>query len=69
MTTFLVLVTTTLISFKSNANEIYVTQSGNNLDLEIQQRSEDNYVSLNSTGPNNNITIRQGIHDDNTYDG
>ena len=68
MTTFLVLVTTTLISFKSNANEIYVTQSGDNLDLEIQQRSEDNYVSLNSTGPNNDITIRQGMHDDGTID-
>jgi len=68
MTTFLVLVTTTLISFKSSANEIYVTQSGDNLDLEIQQRSVDNYVSLNSTGPNNNITIRQGMHKDGTID-
>lgn len=69
MTTFLVLVTTISLSFKSSANEIYVTQSGDNLDLEIHQRSQDNYVELNSTGPNNNIIIRQGIHNDNTYDG
>jgi hypothetical protein len=68
MTICLVLVTTLSLSFKSNANEIYVTQSGDNLDLEVQQRSEDNYVSLNSTGPNNTITIRQGMHDDGTID-
>jgi hypothetical protein len=69
MTICLVLATTISLSFKSSANEIYVTQSGDNLDLEIHQRSQDNYVELNSTGPNNNITIRQGIHNDNTYDG
>ena len=50
------------------ANEIYVTQVGDKLDLEIQQHSKDNYVSLNSTGPNNNITIRQGMHDDGYVD-
>jgi len=60
---------TILLTQAAFANEIYITQSGDNLNLEIQQRSEDNYISLNSTGPNNNITIRQGIHDDNTYDG
>jgi hypothetical protein len=50
------------------SNEIYITQSGNDLNLEIQQRSEDNYVSLNSTGDNNDITVRQGMHDDGTID-
>ena len=58
-----------LSSKSSNANEIYITQSGDNLTLEMQQHSVDNYISLNSSGDDNNITIRQGIHDDNTYDG
>jgi hypothetical protein len=57
-----------LLSSKATSNEIYITQSGNNLDLEVQQRSEDNYVSLNSNGGSNNITIRQGMHDDGTID-
>jgi len=69
MITCSVLVITILLSHKSNANEIYINQAGDNLDLEIQQRSEDNYVSLNSSGGSNNITIRQGIHSDGTYDG
>jgi hypothetical protein len=67
-TAFLV---TTLISFSATsawANEIYITQSGDDLILEIQQRSENNYVNLNSTGGNNNITVRQGMHDDGTID-
>lgn len=63
-----VLATILLISGNVNANEIYITQSGNNLNLEIQQRSEDNYVSLNSNGGSNNITIRQGMHVDGTID-
>jgi len=50
------------------SNEIYITQSGDNLTLEVQQRSEDNYVSLNSTGGSNNITVRQGMHEDGTID-
>lgn len=50
------------------SNEIYITQSGDNLTLEVQQRSEDNYVSLNSTGGSNDITIRQGMHEDGTVD-
>ena len=50
------------------SNEIYITQTGNDLNLEIQQRSKDNYVSLNSTGDNNDITVRQGMHDDGTID-
>jgi len=64
----LVLATTLSISSNVKANEIYITQSGDNLNLEIQQHSDDNYVSLNSTGPNNNITIRQGMHEDGTID-
>ena len=56
------------LSSKATSNEIYITQSGNSLTLEVQQRSEDNYVSLNSTGGSNDITIRQGMHDDGTVD-
>lgn len=63
------LAATLLISNRGNANEIYITQSGDNLDLEVTQKSADQYVSLSSTGANNDITIRQGIHDDDTYDG
>jgi hypothetical protein len=50
------------------SNEIYITQSGDDLILEVQQRSEDNYASINATGDNNNITVRQGMHDDGTID-
>ena len=57
-----------LASTSSNANEIYITQSGDSLNLEVQQRSKDNYVSLNSTGGANDITIRQGMKDDGTVD-
>jgi hypothetical protein len=63
-TTLLLLINTTT----SNANEIYITQTGDNLTLEVNQRSEDNYVSLNSTGSSNNITVRQGMHEDGTID-
>lgn len=52
----------------ASSNEIYINQAGDNLDLEVQQRSEDNYVSLNSNGGSNNITIRQGMHEDGTID-
>jgi len=62
-------VTVLLISAKpTNANELYVTQSGSKLVLDVRQRSVDNYISLSSTGANNDITIYQGIHDDETYD-
>ena len=63
-TTLLLLINTTT----SNANEIYITQTGDNLTLEVNQRSKDNYVSLNSTGSSNNITVRQGMHEDGTID-
>lgn len=68
MHTVIVLALAVLIastSSKSNANEIYITQSGDSLDLRIDQRSKDNYVSLNSTGDTNDISITQGLH----YDG
>ena len=64
----LVLAVLVLLPSYSKANEIYITQSGDDLDLEIQQHSKDNYVSLNSTGGSNNITIRQGMHVDGTID-
>jgi len=54
-----------LASTNSSANEIYITQSGDSLDLRVEQRSKDNYVSLNSTGDTNDISITQGMH----YDG
>ena len=54
-----------LVSHNSSANEIYITQSGDSLDLRVEQRSKDNYVSLNSTGDTNDISITQGMH----YDG
>ena len=49
------------------SNEIYVSQSGDSLDLVVQQRSKDNYVSLNSTGDTNDIIVTQGMHYDGTY--
>ena len=58
-----------LLSSKATSNEIYINQVGDNLNLEVQQRSKDNYVSLNSTGGSNDITIRQGMHADGTIDG
>ena len=58
-----------LTSQTSWANEIYVSQAGDSLSLEMTQRSVDNYASLNSSGDYNNIVIRQGVHNDNSYDG
>ena len=52
----------------SRANEIYITQSGNDFTLEAQQHSEDNYGSINASGNNNNIIMRQGMHTDGTID-
>ena len=58
-----------LVSQTSWANEIYVSQAGDSLSLEITQRSVNNYASLNSSGDYNNIVMRQGVHSDNSYDG
>jgi hypothetical protein len=68
MAIVLALAVTALSPSYSKANEIYITQSGDDFVLDAQQRSEDNYGSINASGNNNNITMRQGIHDDNTYD-
>jgi hypothetical protein len=68
MVIVLALAATALLPSHSKANEIYITQSGDDFILDAQQRSEDNYGSINATGNNNNITMRQGIHDDGTYD-
>ena len=57
-----------LSSKATSSNEIYINQAGDGLSLEVQQRSANNYVSLNSTGGYNNITIRQGMKDDGTVD-
>jgi len=52
----------------SNANEIYISQVGDNLSLQMQQRSVDNYVSFSSNGDDNTVTIYQGMHADGTID-
>ena len=54
---------------KAWANEIYITQSGDRLDLEMQQRSQDNYISYNETGDDNTVKVYQGMHPDGTIDG
>ena len=59
----------TLFSQTSWANEIYITQSGDGLSLEMQQRSVGNYSSLNSTGDDNTVKVYQGMHSDGTIDG
>jgi len=62
---------TILILLKSTsvwANDIYISQAGDGLSLEIQQRSKDNYVSFTESGDDNTVVIRQGIHDDGSYD-
>ena len=71
MRTVIVLALAVLIastSSKSSANEIYITQSGDDFVLDAQQRSKDNYASINATGYNNNIAMYQGMHDDGTID-
>ena len=57
-----------LLSSKATSNEIYITQAGDGLSLEVQQRSKDNYISYSETGDDNTVVIRQGVHDDGTID-
>jgi len=57
-----------LYSQTSWANEIYITQSGDGLSLEMQQRSKDNYISYNETGDDNTVKVYQGMHDDGSID-
>jgi hypothetical protein len=72
MTIGLVIRTTMLLMLFSQtswANEIYITQSGDRLDLEMQQRSQDNYISFNETGDDNTVKVYQGMQPDGTIDG
>jgi len=57
------------LSSQTSANEIYITQSGDGLSLEMQQRSKDNYISYNETGDDNTVKVYQGMHSDGTTDG
>jgi len=57
------------LSSQTSANEIYITQSGDGLSLEMQQRSKDNYISYNETGDDNTVKVYQGMHPDGTIDG
>lgn len=50
------------------SNEIYVSQSGDNFSLEVQQRSKDNYAYITSSGATNDLTVRQGMHADGSMD-
>ena len=55
-----------LISFKSNANEIYIEQAGDNFVLTIDQKGSNNqikgYTTVNAPidGANNTVVINQG---------
>ena len=68
MAIVLVWAATALSPSISKANEIYITQSGDDFVLDAQQHSKDNYASLNASGDNNNIAMYQGMHDDGTID-
>ena len=68
MVIVLALAATALSPSHSKANEIYITQSGDDFVLDSDQHSQDNYINLNSTGNNNDLTVRQGMHSDGTVD-
>ena len=55
----LVLATTLLISHKSNANEIYVNQTGNNLDLSISQQGRGHVATTDIDGDYTTVNIIQ----------
>ena len=60
MTIVSVLVTTLLISSKSNANEIYIDQAGDNLDLNITQQGSGHWARVYTTdGDYNTFTVLQ----------
>src|SRR5210317_2289989 len=71
MTIVLVLAATLLISSRSNANEIYITQAGDNLVLTIDQKGSNNQIKGRTTtnapvdGANNKVTINQGYEGNN----
>ena len=60
MITCLVLATTLLISNSVNANEIYINQVGDNLNMEVVQDGEDNYFQFCSNGTNGTCTDMNG---------
>ena len=72
MDTRLALVITTALILSnaptSWANEIYISQIGDDLTLLIYQKSQDNYISLVSSGDSNDLTIHQGAHADGSVD-
>lgn len=60
MTIVLVLAATLLISNRSNANEIYVDQAGDNLDLSITQQGSGHWARVYTTdGDYNTFTVLQ----------
>ena len=62
---------TLLISSKSNANEIYITQAGNNFNLTVVQKGSYNQITGATvwnapiSGNNNTININQGVEGNN----
>lgn len=58
------------LSKSSNANDIYILQSGDDLTMDIYQGNggDDNYVYGIIYGENNDVTIYQGKHIDGTLD-
>lgn len=64
----LLLIKISLSSLALADNDITIDQIGDNLTLEVTQTAADQYVYFDSTGDGNDITIRQGMHDDGTID-
>src|SRR6056300_1375111 len=48
------------ISNTAKANNIYIDQAGDNFDLTIDQKGENNMVIGTTTGANNTVTLNQG---------
>lgn len=68
ISTFIRISSILLFATTAFANELYITQSGDDFTLDVDQRSENNYVSATVTGKTNTVIIRQGMHDDGTID-
>ena len=68
ISTFIKISSILLFATTAFANELYITQSGDDFTLDVDQRSENNYISATVTGNTNTVTIRQGMHDDGTID-
>ena len=61
-------ITLSILPNVSNANDLYIGQIGDDVDIEVNQRSQDNYGRIISIGDENTIVLRQGMHDDGTID-